>query len=178
MHLQTTHLTKLTITEVPNLDPVDVIVEDLAPGEGRATIRCHGEVWTYFWGSLTTPLAEFIGSKDTGYLLGKFTPNMETSEIDRKALTELVRAEIIRRRRCESLVKAQARSLWPADGSLYSASEQDLFEYVCDVFNIDDATYRIPRRSTDRATYVVRVIAAVRDALRIVSAPPALPLAA
>lgn len=40
---------KITITNVQNLDPVSVMVEDFGQGEGKITITCFGEAWSHYW---------------------------------------------------------------------------------------------------------------------------------
>lgn len=43
----------LTITNPgPNLDPIDVIMIDAAPGQGRLIVRCYGQAWTAWWGAM------------------------------------------------------------------------------------------------------------------------------
>lgn len=53
MKVTTSLVTQLKITEVPNLDPIDVMLENFEPGKGRITIRCYTKAWTSYWGGMS-----------------------------------------------------------------------------------------------------------------------------
>lgn len=61
--------TALSVQDAPNLDPINVIFQDTAPGQGRVWVECYGETWSSWWGSMgTRTVREFVASCDPGYL--------------------------------------------------------------------------------------------------------------
>ncbi|HCZ33027.1 MAG TPA: hypothetical protein DHV93_05965 [Holophagaceae bacterium] len=60
------------LLEVPGLDPINVITQDLGPSEGRLIIECFGQTWSYYWGAMGGQrLAEFVATSDPSYLCSK-----------------------------------------------------------------------------------------------------------
>ena len=48
MKLETSTVTKLQLTELNNLDPISVILENYEPGKGKIIIECCGKSWSSF----------------------------------------------------------------------------------------------------------------------------------
>ncbi|POA47111.1 hypothetical protein C1893_17070 [Pseudomonas sp. MPR-ANC1] len=67
-------VTKLVITGAPNLDPITVFLEDLAPCKGKITVSCWGKSWTAYWRSMWDGLniAQFFCELNTSYIIGYF----------------------------------------------------------------------------------------------------------
>jgi len=64
-------VTRLEITELPNLDPIRIYVEDYEPGRGRITISCYDAAWVGYWGAMSgRTIAEFFVDCDAEYLAG------------------------------------------------------------------------------------------------------------
>lgn len=62
----------LTIYDAPALDPINVVLQDFGPGNGRIIIECYGRAWTKYWGAMGSQrIAEFFCSVDVGYLVNK-----------------------------------------------------------------------------------------------------------
>jgi hypothetical protein len=62
----------LTIYDAPALDPINVVLQDFGPGNGRIIIECYGKVWTKYWGAMGSQrIAEFFCTTDAGYLVSK-----------------------------------------------------------------------------------------------------------
>ncbi|CAK1778224.1 conserved hypothetical protein [Vibrio crassostreae] len=56
MNIQHSTVFKLRITEVENIDPIEVYLEDLEPHKGQITLNCWGNSWTAFWGGMGSRL--------------------------------------------------------------------------------------------------------------------------
>jgi hypothetical protein len=70
-----TELKAFMLTEVPALDPITVILHDIAPGQGKITVECYGQAWSSYWGAMgTRSVAQFVASCDVTYLVGKMNP--------------------------------------------------------------------------------------------------------
>jgi hypothetical protein len=62
------------------LDPITVITQDFAPGQGRVIVECYGMCWAAFWGSMPEgkSVIEFMASMDEYYLRSKLTRPKQT----------------------------------------------------------------------------------------------------
>lgn len=64
-----------TIFDAPRLDPITVIIQDVAAGKGRLTVECFGSAWSAFWGSIgKVSLIEFLAQSNPGYIADKMHP--------------------------------------------------------------------------------------------------------
>lgn len=159
---------KLTIRDVKNLDPIAVMVEDFGEGQGKITITCIGEAWSYFWGSMGKQhtLATFFCKCDEHYLAGKLKSGIKSMVTDESedALTKVLRAEVVRRRRWSKLSKLVARELWddadfPTDD--YGRPNVNIFS---DVFGGEWYEY-LPTKPNPDYEYLCRIIKTVQEAL-------------
>jgi hypothetical protein len=68
----------LTITDATRgpgrglIDPITVLIQNVAPGQGHLTVTCYGEAWTCWWGSMGDGLTveQFIARTSIGYITG------------------------------------------------------------------------------------------------------------
>ncbi|MCG3462701.1 hypothetical protein L7G72_12710 [Xenorhabdus bovienii] len=68
MHIETSNVVKLQITDVPRHDAIHVYLGDFGNGRGRITIAEFGFAWTAFWSSMGCSLSDFIIRNDNEYL--------------------------------------------------------------------------------------------------------------
>lgn len=74
MKIETSTVTKLTITKVDKLDPVAVYLEDPKPQHGKITITCFGDSWTGYWPAMGDQnIMEFVVSAENEYLISKIS---------------------------------------------------------------------------------------------------------
>lgn len=76
MRIEHSKTTKVfTIFNAPKLDPVTVVLQDIAPGHGRLIVECYGEAWAAYWGGMgvTTSLSKFVVDSGPDYLLTKLS---------------------------------------------------------------------------------------------------------
>ncbi|WP_375738026.1 hypothetical protein [Pseudomonas boanensis] len=135
MKVESTMVTKLTITGADRLDPVSVFLEDFGgrtialehnpnyvTRSGKITIECFGESWSAYWGGMgPRTVAQFFTDCNVDYLVGCLA---RSSEIDREvfdgnALEQSAKRCIIDCRRgrtaeweCGPLDKEEARELF------------------------------------------------------------------
>lgn len=96
MEISKKEITKLTIIDIKGLDPVNVIMEDFGPGQGKITVDCYGEAWTAYWGAMGNEgIAEFINTADVGYLAGKLS-TVDESVIDYGKISQDIDSEVDR----------------------------------------------------------------------------------
>lgn len=62
-------LEMLVIEDLPNLDPVRVVLENFEPGKGRIIIVCYDAAWVGYWGAMGgDTVQDFFIRCDAGYL--------------------------------------------------------------------------------------------------------------
>ncbi len=169
MKIEQSQITKLFLTEVSNLDPITVFLEDLEPRKGKITIDCYGKSWTAYWGGMgSSNIAQFFVSCDNGYLAGNLSDLRQLVE-DKDNRPEWVRAGIIKLRResFPDLTKEEARDLWDEaedltpDSNLWSHSD-----LLVKVFGDEWFMYALPEKPNHEYQYLCRIIDAVRDGLK------------
>lgn len=171
MKIITTHALKVRIEDAPNLDPIDVFLEDHSPKHGSVTIKCYGQSWTTYWGGMWDGLtvAQFIQAAPAEYVVDRLWTGADHTEPDWDALEDKLKAEIIRSRRTWAISDTKARDLFgQADGMLTPGrgeppdlDTQKLIEEVFDYCWWD----HIPQRIKPEYDYLRRIVAAVREAL-------------
>jgi len=81
MKISIAPLYKITITDLIDLDPVDVILEDFSHGNGRIILICAGQSWSYHWNSMGCDLREFFCTTSNDYLLEKLLSNRSDTNL-------------------------------------------------------------------------------------------------
>ena len=93
MQISPIQFTAFEITQMPGLDPIRVIVQDLNPGVGRIIIECYSQAWSCFWpgmGSKTT--AEFFVMCEGEYLSEKLHTGPPLKKPQRQYLLRVIKA--------------------------------------------------------------------------------------
>ncbi len=114
MKVEQSQVTKLVITDVERHDPIHVYLEDYGDNQnGRVTISEWGNSWSCFWGSMGSPLIEFIKRINNHYWIGKLDSNL-ISEIDadNDANAEYAKKQVIKLRKDNEIDKHEAREYW------------------------------------------------------------------
>ena len=167
MKIAKTTVEKLVITEVKNLDPISVIVEDFGPGQGKITITCFGDAWSHYWSHMgeTNKLADFFCSCDEHYIARKLKNGIEDtiSDDDPEALTRLLRGEIIKDRRLGDITREVARDYW--DRAENYDAEFDGHELLYEVLG-DEFWYRTPKKPNPDYEYLCLIIKTVQKAFK------------
>ena len=58
------------LDEIERLDPITVILQDIAPGVGSVLVSCYGEAWGAYWQAMgACDVRTFITQCDSDYLL-------------------------------------------------------------------------------------------------------------
>lgn len=81
MKIINSSVSKILGTELENLDPVSIYLEEWVKkvdtdkefNQGKVIITCYDRCYSAFFGSMGIPLKEFILSTDNGYLCNKLT---------------------------------------------------------------------------------------------------------
>jgi hypothetical protein len=167
-------VTKLVITGAPQLDPITVFLEDLAPRKGKITVSCWGKSWTASWGGMWDGLniGQFFCELNAGYIIGYFDQAMGPRQFSGEALANKVQAAVLKDRRRGEHGQYEARELFteaedlresPSIDHLHGAHSELMHKIFGDEWwhLTNDATEPNP----DYA-YLERIIHAVQQALR------------
>src|SRR5690606_2139486 len=138
MNLRRTTIEKLVFTDIPSLDPVTVMIDDIDVGRGSITICCYGEAWTAYVGAMGNQrIVEFFCGADADYLAGKLS-SMPRAEIDYDVISSDVGEDI-------DVTTAM----------LYASKLAE--QYGADWY------MDLPQRPNPKWTYLCRIIRAVQD---------------
>ena len=101
LHVERLTVTKLVITGAPNLDPITVFLEDLAPCNGKITVSCSGKSWMAYWGGIWDGLSigQFFCELNTSYIIGYFDQAMNSRQFNGEALANKVQRLVLKERR-------------------------------------------------------------------------------
>lgn len=113
---------KLTITEVPRLDAINVFLEDFGEHRGKLTVSCWEVNHSCFWNAMGTDLVSFINRCGAEYILSNLS-NVREQIFTGDALVKLAKKCIVQRRRQQTgrhtwelgeLSSGEACELWYA----------------------------------------------------------------
>ncbi|WP_219135420.1 hypothetical protein [Janthinobacterium sp. UMAB-60] len=95
MKITASTVQQLLITDVAGLDPIRVLIEDLAPGKGLLTVCCFHNAWamafTGYWGAMSDcTLTQFLVDCDPDYIAGNLEWALPKTRKQTKYLTRIV----------------------------------------------------------------------------------------
>lgn len=167
-------VTKLLITSAPNLDPISVFLEDLAPCKGKITVSCWDKSWTAYWGGMWDGLniGQFFCELNTGYIIGYFDQAMNPRQFSSEALANKAQITVLKNRRRGELGQDEARELFTEAEELRESPSVDhlhgvRIELMTKLFGNEwwHLTNDTTEPNPDYA-YLERIIRAVQQALR------------
>jgi len=169
MKIERTKVEKLKLTELDALDPITVILEDIAPRQGKIIIECYGQSWSSYWGGMgDRTISQFFCSCDNGYLIGNLS-SINSMIPDWGGLPDHVKKEVIKIRRDGEFDKDQAREIWDEIHWLEGVESYDglhaYSEMLVKVFG-DDWWYGLPEKENPDYVYLSRIVDSVKVALK------------
>lgn len=173
MKIEESQVRRLTISEVPSLDPIRVMLEDIGPGQGRINIECWGKSWANFFGGMgERTIAQFFVSCDEHYLAGKLGDSIEADIFDPDGLYERAVREIIKERRKWFMGREEARRKYDDAEQLRNIeTEADAWSKASTLVEYfgDDWHCALPTKPNPDYTYLCRIIKTVQDALKVIA---------
>jgi hypothetical protein len=158
MVLKESTLTKLTITDVPHLDPINVFFEDYGPQRGKVTIEVCGDSWSYFWEAMGEgyTIKSFVFKADTDYIVKKLSTGLRPTIDDdsQDALILAAKKYIIKDDEQETQGASQG-----IPASLGRGGCQEIFG--CDWYDC------LPQKPNLKYEYLCRIVNTIKEALRI-----------
>ena len=174
LQVERSTVTKLVISGAPNLDPITVFLEDLAPCKGKITVSCWGKSWTAYWGGMWDGLSigQFFCELNTSYIIGYFDQAMKSRQFSGEALANKAQRIVLKERRLFCYDQDEARELFDEAEDLRDSPSIDHLhgahgELMTKLFG--DEWWRLTNDSTEPNPdyiYLERIILAVQQALR------------
>lgn len=170
MKIDETYIRHLTITGIPDLDPIRVTLQDIGPGQGRINIECFGQAWANYWGGMgNETIAEFFASCSAQYISGKLS-SVHSHVFNPEGLADSLKREIIKDRRNWITSKGDARKRWNAIADIEPIPETvEGLWYIGDKMHEllgDEWWYSLPEKPNPDYVYLCRIIKAVQAALK------------
>lgn len=136
------------VTELDNLDPITIMVEDFGEGSAEVTIKIYGESWTSYWGSMGGSVKDFFTRTNVQYLVNCFDRGIRSTSntVDKPAMKEIfeakIKSKIKEERYREWVTKDEARLLWNAIDTLDFESiipehDHECFNWDMDHWSVD-----------------------------------------
>ena len=167
MKVNRKQVTKISITEIKDLDPISVILEDFGVGQGKATIECFGKAWSNYWGAMgNSNISDFLIDSHYDYLIEKFQPtlNRQIPIDDEEEMKVDLKKKIIEYRMDLTFEKEQARTIW---NDVESTPNLVGNERILWMVHGDDWWEYIPTRTNPDYEYFKRIIEALQEGLKI-----------
>jgi hypothetical protein len=169
MKILNTTVKKIAITDIKNLDPISVYLEDFNDGRGKLIITCWDKSWSYYWGGMgTRNLKEFILSADNHYLSRKLAPNIPSDINDEDNFVKDAKKQIIRQRREGLISKFAARELYDECETVMQWKGEEATAYEIMMFEIygDEWWECLPKKTNPEYEYFSRILDTVKLALK------------
>lgn len=159
MKIKKSIVTKMHISEIKNLDPISVYLEDFGPGSGKITISCWDKSWHSHWSAMgNQTIKEFFLSCDNHYL-AKNLSSLDCQIADYERLRELIlefypswpisEEDLDKLRGCQE------------DGRDWVMNNSDIMGKVFG----DEWYFKIPQMENPKYKYLCRIIDTVRAGL-------------
>jgi hypothetical protein len=85
MRIEPVPAISFTIHDAKALDPITVVMQDLAPGRGRLIVECFGSAWSAGWGAMAAPTTmDFVRGCSPDYLGDKLMPTTDRTPSKRE----------------------------------------------------------------------------------------------
>ncbi|MYM92447.1 hypothetical protein [Duganella vulcania] len=183
MQVTQSSVTKLTITDVPGLDTITAIFEDLMPKRGKVILECAGTAWSAMWSGMgEKTVAQFVGSMSEEYL-ANYLSNERKDIVDAESIKSGAQRHILRLRRgfVVPAVGGRERVLRIGRGELTAREAKALWDEVQLARFGDDGWaaynllerifgaewwFQLPTKPNPNYLYLFRVITAVQQALQ------------
>lgn len=169
-------ITKISLTELDRLDPIDVMIEDLAPEKGRINIRCYTQAWTAYWGAMgDRSISQFFRNCDEHYLAKNLAVGLSPDISDGEAFIAAAQREIRKLRRAGDFTKSKARELLDELSCLNGLTTvNEVWSHASILVPIfgDEWWYSMPSRPNPEYEYLCSIIKAVQEGLALAEVRP------
>lgn len=172
MKITISSVTKLRIENVNHLDPITVVLEDIAQREGKIIIECYGKAWSAFWGGMgNRTISKFFQSCGNQYLIGYLSPGLHSIVSDYDNLDSWLKSGLKKMREEKELDRDEARDLW-LEIELYCENTEHFLhtqtgnDMATKCFG-EEWWHDLPTRENHEYLYLSRIVDEVKRALEM-----------
>ncbi len=133
----------IKVSGLDSLDPIEILISEYGEGAADVTIKCYGESWTSYWGSMGGNVKEFFTRTNVSYLVNCFERGIRAdSDVkDTSAMQETFRKKmreyILYRRREDYILKEDARKAWDEIDNIGMEDISPEHDHECFNWNIE-----------------------------------------
>jgi hypothetical protein len=166
MKIETSTVTKLVLSELDNLDPVTVILEDLGTNQGKMIVECYGKSWSTYWGGMGGLLTDFLERVSVGYIANCMWDHNHKQDLDDyDGFMDKAKSEVLMARKKRDMDKDEAAELWEWISRSFPEPAGDAWAdrtgNLVRLFG-DEWWYAVPTKINPEYAYLIRVIEAVK----------------
>lgn len=169
MVIKESTLTKLTISDVPHLDPINVIFEDYGPQRGKVTIEVCGDAWSYFWGAMGEgyTIKSFFLKASSDYIVCKLSIGIKPTIDDdsQEALILAAKKDILKQRRRGDYSKYLARELWNCLDQIDDCGVNSNHGVLREIFGDEWYDY-LPQIPNPKYQYLRKIVETIQVAIK------------
>ncbi|MYM61617.1 hypothetical protein GTG28_20665 [Vibrio sp. OCN044] len=173
MKIAQSKVTKLYLTELDDLDPITVYLEDIEPRKGKITIECWGKSWSSYWGGMgSRTISQFFIGCNVSYLVNNLDSQMEKYEPDFDEYRKEMRQKVCELRRDDCISKDLARELFDIEDwseyvtdNPYEPIKNPCFVSEREFEELDFDGFDVPERLTTEYRYLCKIIKAIQSGL-------------
>ena len=171
MQIEANQVTKVKITGVENYDSISVVLDDIAPRQGRIFIEHGGDSWSSYWGGMGSgSIAEFFSSCCNDYLIRNLSTRLRDTVDNCDNLDTWFKEEVIKMRKDKDISADKARDLWDDVETWCENSEEWLRsehgQRMAHTILGEEWWYSIPQKENHEYTYLNGIVTAVKDGLK------------
>lgn len=165
-------INKITITDIKQLDPIEVYLENFDKGQGKLTISCFNASWSYYWGAMgDEDLMEFFLGADNRYLSEKLNPLVESTVDNVDDLESYAKKHIRELRKNKEIDPKRARALYHKSSVLTMYKDINNTKYIeimTEIFG-SDWYYCLPKKPNPKYQYFCRILDAIKETFKIMA---------
>jgi len=169
MTIKESALTKLAITDVERLDPINVIFEDYGPQRGKVTIEVCGDAWSYFWGAMGEgcTIRSFFCKCDADYIVRKLSIGIDSTIDDesQEALELKAKQKILLWRREDSIDKEIARRHWELVEEISDCGKECNADILYEIFG-SEWYDMLPQIPNPKYQYLRKIVETIQAAIK------------
>ncbi len=136
----------IKVSELDSLDSIEILISEYGEGAADVTIKCYGESWTSYWGSMGGNVKEFFTRTNVSYLVNCFERGIRAdSDVkDTCAMQETFRKKmreyILQERREDYILKGDARRAWNEIDNIDMEAISPEHDHECFGWSVDHWT--------------------------------------
>lgn len=133
----------ILVEDIPRLDPITIMVNNLGEGQAEVTIKCYDKSWTAYWGSMGGTVEEFFSRTNVGYLVNCFDrgirsdSDLKDTDAMKEVFVKEIRSFILEKRREEYISKEEARAAWESVDEIDMVDIAPEHDHECFNWNIE-----------------------------------------